>query len=36
MPGPFRVHAEQVDGDPWAQDLACYLSDEEIGVPITP
>ncbi len=28
--GGFRVRAEQVHGDPWASDPACYLSDEEI------
>jgi radical SAM protein with 4Fe4S-binding SPASM domain len=30
--GGFRVRAEQVYGDPWAPDPACYLTDEEIGV----
>jgi radical SAM protein with 4Fe4S-binding SPASM domain len=30
--GSFRVRALQVYGDPWAQDPACYLSDEEIGL----
>jgi len=30
--GSFRVRALQVYGDPWAQDPACYLSDEEIGI----
>jgi radical SAM protein with 4Fe4S-binding SPASM domain len=30
--GSFRVRAEAVYGDPWAQDPACYLSDEEIGM----
>ncbi|MGD9939698.1 MAG: radical SAM protein [Clostridia bacterium] len=30
--GSSRVRAEAVDGDPWAADPACYLSDEEIGV----
>lgn len=29
--GSFRVRAQQVYGDPWAQDPACYLTDEEIG-----
>jgi len=26
------VRAQQLTGDPWAEDPACYLSDEEIGV----
>jgi radical SAM protein with 4Fe4S-binding SPASM domain len=30
--GGFRVRAEQVYGNPWAPDPACYLTDEEIGV----
>lgn len=30
--GSFRVRAQQVYGDPWAQDPACYLTDEEIGL----
>jgi radical SAM protein with 4Fe4S-binding SPASM domain len=30
--GSFRVRAQQVHGDPWASDPACYLTDEEIGV----
>ncbi|BCB27663.1 heme d1 biosynthesis radical SAM protein NirJ [Sulfurimicrobium lacus] len=29
--GNTRVRAWQVTGDPWAEDPACYLSDEEIG-----
>lgn len=29
--GGCRVRAEAVTGDPWAQDPACYLSDEEIA-----
>jgi radical SAM protein with 4Fe4S-binding SPASM domain len=28
--GSFRVRALQATGDPWAPDLACYLTDEEI------
>ncbi len=28
--GSFRVRAERVYGDPWEQDPACYLTDEEI------
>jgi radical SAM protein with 4Fe4S-binding SPASM domain len=28
--GSFRVRALQVYGDPWAQDPACYLTDEEV------
>ncbi|MBI5686739.1 MAG: radical SAM protein [Verrucomicrobia bacterium] len=31
--GSFRVRALQVHGDPWAPDPACYLTDEEIGLP---
>jgi radical SAM protein with 4Fe4S-binding SPASM domain len=30
--GSFRMRAEVVYGDPWAQDPACYLTDEEIGI----
>jgi len=30
--GNTRVRALQVANDPWAEDPACYLSDEEIGV----
>ena len=30
--GNTRVRAFQLTGDPWAEDPACYLSDEEIGV----
>jgi len=30
--GNFRVRAEAVYGDPWAEDPACYLTDEEIGI----
>ena len=30
--GNTRVRAQQISGDPWAEDPACYLSDEEIGV----
>jgi len=30
--GNTRVRAWQTSGDPWAEDPACYLSDEEIGV----
>jgi heme d1 biosynthesis radical SAM protein NirJ len=29
--GNTRVRALQLTGDPWAEDPACYLSDEEIG-----
>lgn len=29
--GNTRVRAWQLTGDPWAEDPACYLSDEEIG-----
>jgi 12,18-didecarboxysiroheme deacetylase len=30
--GNFRARAEAWYGDPWAQDPACYRTDEEIGV----
>ena len=30
--GNTRVRAFQLTGDPWAEDPACYLNDEEIGV----
>ncbi|RLJ62692.1 heme d1 biosynthesis radical SAM protein NirJ [Sulfurisoma sediminicola] len=30
--GNTRVRAQQLTGDPWAEDPGCYLSDEEIGV----
>ncbi|MCR5563033.1 MAG: 12,18-didecarboxysiroheme deacetylase [Desulfovibrio sp.] len=30
--GNFRARAEAFYGDPWAQDPACYLTDEEIGL----
>jgi hypothetical protein len=30
--GNTRVRAYQLTGDPWAEDPACYLTDEEIGV----
>ena len=29
--GNTRVRAQQVTGDPWAEDPGCYLDDEEIG-----
>lgn len=29
--GNTRVRALQLTGDPWAEDPACYLSDDEIG-----
>lgn len=29
--GNTRVRAEQLTGDPWEEDPACYLTDEEIG-----
>ncbi|MDP6572497.1 MAG: heme d1 biosynthesis radical SAM protein NirJ [Rhodospirillales bacterium] len=41
--GNTRVRADQVTGDPWAEDPGCYLSDVEIGlaetarrIPVTP
>lgn len=30
--GNFRARAEAVHGDIWAEDPACYLTDEEIGL----
>jgi heme d1 biosynthesis radical SAM protein NirJ len=30
--GNTRVRAQQLSGDPWQEDPACYLTDEEIGV----
>lgn len=30
--GSFRVRADQMYGDPWAQDPGCYLTDEECGL----
>ncbi|MBM2825528.1 MAG: radical additional 4Fe4S-binding protein, partial [Dehalococcoidales bacterium] len=30
--GNLRIRAEAVHDDVWAEDPACYLSDEEIGV----
>jgi heme d1 biosynthesis radical SAM protein NirJ len=30
--GNTRVRAQQLTGDAWAEDPACYLDDEEIGV----
>ena len=30
--GNTRVRAQQLTGNPWAEDPACYLSDAEIGV----
>lgn len=30
--GNTRVRAQQMTGDPWAEDPACYLDDEEIGL----
>jgi Fe-coproporphyrin III synthase len=30
--GNTRVRAHQLTNDPWAEDPACYLTDEEIGV----
>ena len=32
--GNTRVRAHQLSGDPWAEDPACYLTDEEIGVDV--
>lgn len=34
--GNTRIRALQLTGDPWAEDPACYLDDEEIGVSSSP
>jgi radical SAM protein with 4Fe4S-binding SPASM domain len=34
--GNTRVRAQQTTGDPWGEDPACYLSDEEIGLVAAP
>jgi heme d1 biosynthesis radical SAM protein NirJ len=33
--GNTRVRAYQLTGDPWAEDPACYLHDEELGIQAT-
>lgn len=30
--GNTRVRAQQISGDPWAEDPGCYLTDSEIGI----
>jgi radical SAM protein with 4Fe4S-binding SPASM domain len=30
--GNTRVRAQQLTGDPWAEDPGCYLGDDEVGV----
>ena len=30
--GNTRVRAQQLTGDPWQEDPACYLTDEELGI----
>jgi radical SAM protein with 4Fe4S-binding SPASM domain len=30
--GNTRVRAQQITGDPWAEDPGCYLADDEIGL----
>jgi heme d1 biosynthesis radical SAM protein NirJ len=30
--GNTRVRAQQLTGDPWAEDPGCYLTDEELGI----
>jgi len=32
--GNTRVRAQQLTGDPWQEDPACYLTDEEIGLEV--
>ena len=34
--GNTRVRAQQLTGDPWQEDPACYLDDEEIGLAADP
>lgn len=34
--GNTRVRAQQVSGDPWAEDPGCYLEDDEIGLTAWP
>ena len=34
--GNTRVRADRIAGDPWAEDPACYLDDDEIGVTAAP
>jgi len=34
--GNTRVRAQQVSGDPWAEDPGCYLDDTEIGLHAAP
>ena len=34
--GNTRVRAQQVTGDPWAEDPGCYLDDDEIGIVAAP
>ena len=31
--GNTRTRAQQLTGNPWAEDPGCYLTDEEIGLP---
>jgi Fe-coproporphyrin III synthase len=33
--GNTRVRARSLFGDPWQQDPACYLTDAELGVPVS-
>ena len=33
--GNTRVRAQQLTGDPWSEDPGCYLSDAEIGLPVS-
>jgi hypothetical protein len=30
--GNTRVRAQQISGDPWAEDPGCYLDDAEVGL----
>lgn len=32
--GNTRIRAMQLTGDPWSEDPGCYLTDEEIGLPV--
>jgi radical SAM protein with 4Fe4S-binding SPASM domain len=34
--GNTRTRAQQLTGNPWAEDPGCYLTDAEIGLPAPP
>jgi MoaA/NifB/PqqE/SkfB family radical SAM enzyme len=33
--GNTRVRAQQLTGNPWAEDPGCYLDDAELGIAAT-